>query len=156
IPYIRGRSSRRSVPPPVPSGARGECLVLTGTFGRLPGQCARAHFKASRQARPPLDLEQRGHRRCSGDAGVAGWLVLGIVVCALGAISAGRVVNAALWVAASSILLAILLATIGVPVVAVVELSVGAGLVAVLFVFTIGIAGEEGLHARPVVPRPVA
>ena len=39
---------------------------------------------------------------------MAGWLVLGIVASAVGAICARHLVNAALWLAASSVLLAIL------------------------------------------------
>ena len=39
---------------------------------------------------------------------------------------------------------------------AVVELSVGAGLVTILFVFAINIAGEETLPAHSLIPRPLA
>jgi len=87
---------------------------------------------------------------------VSAWLVLAIVGCAAGAICAQRLVSGALWLMATSILASSLLATLAAPVVAVVDLSVGAGLVAVLFVFAIGVAGEEGLRSRPIVPRPLA
>ena len=87
---------------------------------------------------------------------MSAWLVLAIVGCAAGAICARRLVSGALWLMATSILVAVLLATLAAPAVAVVELSVGAGLVAVLFVFAIGVAGEEGLRSRPIVPRPLA
>jgi hypothetical protein len=40
--------------------------------------------------------------------------------------------------------------------VAVIELSVGAGLVTVLFVFAIGIVGEETTDVRPLLPKPLA
>ncbi len=84
------------------------------------------------------------------------WLVLGIVAAAVGSIIARRLVVRVLWLAATSVLLAMLLALLGAPIVAVIEVSVGAGLVAVLFVFTVGIAGEDGLRGHPFVPRPVA
>jgi NADH:ubiquinone oxidoreductase subunit 6 (subunit J) len=87
---------------------------------------------------------------------VSVWLVLSIVACALAAILARSLVGSALWLGATSALLATLLYLVGAVTVAVVELSVGTGLVAVLFVFAVGIAGEEGLHARPAVARPVA
>jgi NADH:ubiquinone oxidoreductase subunit 6 (subunit J) len=53
-------------------------------------------------------------------------------------------------------LVALLIYLLGAPEVAVVELSVGAGLVTVLFVFAINIAGEEALEIRSVIPRPLA
>lgn len=58
------------------------------------------------------------------------------------------------WLAAASVLLALLLAIIGAPLVAVIEVSVGACR-SVLFVFTIGIAGDE-VQERPLVPAPMA
>jgi NADH:ubiquinone oxidoreductase subunit 6 (subunit J) len=45
---------------------------------------------------------------------------------------------------------------LGAPQVAVIELSVGAGLVTVLFVFAINISGEEALNLKPVMPKPLA
>jgi NADH-quinone oxidoreductase subunit J len=87
---------------------------------------------------------------------VSVWLVLGAVACALGAIAARSLVQSALWLAATSAVLATLLYVMGAPVVAVVELSVGVGLVAVLFIFVVGIAGEDAVRARAVVPTIVA
>jgi len=55
-----------------------------------------------------------------------------------------------------SALLSILFYRLGAPQVAVIELSVGAGLVTVLFVFAISVAGDEGLGAQPLVWGPVA
>jgi hypothetical protein len=40
--------------------------------------------------------------------------------------------------------------------VAAIELSVGAGLITVLFVFAISMAGEGGIGERPLLPRPLA
>ena len=54
--------------------------------------------------------------------------------------------NAALWLAGTSCLTSILVYILGSPGLAVIELSVGAGLVTVLFVFAISIIGDEKLH----------
>ncbi len=83
-------------------------------------------------------------------------LVIGFIVCAVQAIRAKRLLIAAVWLAGASALVAILLYFLGAQQVAVIELSVGAGLVTVLFVFAIGIAGEEAMDAAPLVPKPVA
>jgi uncharacterized MnhB-related membrane protein len=86
---------------------------------------------------------------------VLGYLLiaLGVVICSLGAISAKRLLISALWLAGASALVALLIYILGAPQVAVIELSVGAGLVTVLFVFAINIAGEEQLPSSPVVPK---
>ncbi|HLF28913.1 MAG TPA: NADH-quinone oxidoreductase subunit J [Anaerolineae bacterium] len=78
------------------------------------------------------------------------------VACALQAIRAKRLLIAALWLAGVSAFVAILLYQFGAREVAVIELSVGAGLVTVLFVFAIGLAGEEAMDARALIPKPVA
>ena len=83
-------------------------------------------------------------------------LAVGAVLCALLAISATRLIVSALWLAGSSACVAILLYSFGAFQVAVIELSVGAGLVTVLFVFAIAIAGEEAMTARTLVPPPLA
>ncbi|MDD5368572.1 MAG: NADH-quinone oxidoreductase subunit J [Anaerolineaceae bacterium] len=80
----------------------------------------------------------------------------GAIICAVGAIRANRLLASALWLAGSSALVALLIYLLGAPEVAVVELSVGAGLVTVLFVFAINIAGEEALEIHSLVPRPLA
>jgi len=53
-------------------------------------------------------------------------------------------IASALWLAGVSALVSIMCYLLGAYAVAVIELSVGAGLVTVLFVFAISIAGEEG------------
>jgi NADH:ubiquinone oxidoreductase subunit 6 (subunit J) len=68
---------------------------------------------------------------------------LGALVCALGAILAKRLLISAIWLAGTSALVALEMYLLGAPLIAVVELSVGAGLVTVLFVFAINLAGEE-------------
>lgn len=79
--------------------------------------------------------------------------VVGVLVCAIQAIRSKRLIVAALWLAGTSALTALLLYLLGAPDIAVVELSVGAGLVTVLFVFAINIAGEENLPSVPAIPR---
>ena len=76
-----------------------------------------------------------------------------ILVCSLQAIRADRLLISALWLAGASASVSILMYLLGAPEVAVIELSVGAGLVTVLFVFAINIAGEDPLPTRPAVPK---
>ncbi len=85
-----------------------------------------------------------------------GLVLVGAIVCAIGAIRADRLLVSALWLAGASALVALMMYLLGAPEVAVVELSVGAGLVTVLFVFAINIAGEEATRARSPIPRPLA
>jgi len=87
---------------------------------------------------------------------VYGILAVGMVVGAFQAIRAPRLITAALWLAAVSMQLAVVLFLLGAPDVAVIELSVGAGLVTVLFVFAISVAGELTEDLPTIVPRPLA
>ncbi|HOC18701.1 MAG TPA: DUF4040 domain-containing protein [Vicinamibacterales bacterium] len=83
-------------------------------------------------------------------------IVAATLLCALQAIRSPRLLMSALWLASASALTALLMYLLGAPEVAVIELSVGAGLVTVLFVFAINIAGEEVTDLRALVPRPLA
>src|SRR5574338_906590 len=83
-------------------------------------------------------------------------VVAALLVCAVQAVRAKRLLISALWLAGTSALVALEMYILGAPEVAVIELSVGAGLVTILFVFAINIAGEEVMSALPVVPRPLA
>ncbi|GAB4557550.1 MAG: hypothetical protein Kow0047_01960 [Anaerolineae bacterium] len=87
---------------------------------------------------------------------IQAWLVVGTLVCAVQAIRAARLLESALWLAGVSALVSLALYLLGAPQVAVIELSVGAGLVTVLFVFAINIAGEQEMPLRSVVPQPLA
>jgi uncharacterized MnhB-related membrane protein len=80
-------------------------------------------------------------------------LVVGILLFGLQALRARRLLAAALWLAGHSALVAILLYRLGAREVAIIELSVGAGLVTVLFVFAIAIAGEDAMTSPGVVPK---
>jgi uncharacterized MnhB-related membrane protein len=83
-------------------------------------------------------------------------ILVGIVVCAIQAIRVHRLLISAIWLAGCSALVALMMYLAGAPEVAVIELSVGAGLVTVLFVFAINIAGEEAISVRAFIPRPLA
>ena len=81
---------------------------------------------------------------------------LGILASAILAIRTKRLLISAIWLAVTSALTALLIYLLGAPQIAVIELSVGAGLVTVLFVFAINIAGEEPVEIRHLVPAPLA
>jgi uncharacterized MnhB-related membrane protein len=83
-------------------------------------------------------------------------LALGALACAILAIRAPCLLTASLWLAALSALLSVFFYLLGAARIAVIELSVGAGLVTVLFVFAIGIAGDETAGQSPLVPRPLS
>lgn len=83
-------------------------------------------------------------------------IMVGILLCAIMAIRAKRLLVSAIWLAGCSALVALFIFLLGAPEIAVVELSVGAGLVTVLFVFAINISGEEALPAHPLISRPLA
>lgn len=83
-------------------------------------------------------------------------IVIGAIFCGIQAFRAQRLISAAIWLAIVSALTALLLYLMGAPEVAVIELSVGAGLVTVLMVFAISMAGEEELNLPTIVPKPLA
>jgi len=83
-------------------------------------------------------------------------IAVGILACAVMSIRAQRLLVSALWLAGTSALVAMLIYLLGAPEIAVIELSVGAGLVTVLFVFAINIAGEETRSVHAMIPKPLA
>jgi NADH:ubiquinone oxidoreductase subunit 6 (subunit J) len=85
-----------------------------------------------------------------------GVLCVAMLICALMAFRTPRLLISALWLAGCSAILSILLYLSGAYQVAVIELSVGAGLVTVLFVFAISIAGDETIETRAIIPKPIA
>lgn len=80
-------------------------------------------------------------------------LVIATLVCAYQVMRAERLMMATIWLAFSSAIVALLLYLLGAYEVAVIELSVGAGLVTVLFVFAFSIVGEATLDLITLVPR---
>ncbi len=83
-------------------------------------------------------------------------LTLAMLACAFMAFRARQLIVSALWLAGCSAVLAVLMYLLGAVQVAVIELSVGAGLVTVLFVFAISIAGDETIEIKSIIPRPIA
>ena len=82
-----------------------------------------------------------------------GSLIIVTLIFALQAILAKQLITSALWLAGVSALCSVLFFLFGAQLVAVIELSVGAGLVTVLFVFAISVEGDDALDATPVPPR---
>lgn len=80
-------------------------------------------------------------------------IVIATLFCAFQVMRAERLMFSTIWLALSSALVAVLLFRMGAHEVAVIELSVGAGLVTVLFVFAFSIVGEATLDAASLVPR---
>ena len=87
---------------------------------------------------------------------ILGVLMVGIIICSILAVTATRLLSSAIWLAGVSALSATVFYLLGAREVAVIELSVGVGLVTVLFVFAISIAGDESMDAKSVVPRILA
>ena len=83
-------------------------------------------------------------------------LIVVAVVFAFQATRARGLIASALWLAGVSALTALVLYLYGAHQVAVIELSVGTGLVTVLFVLAINISGDTALDTRMVVPLPLA
>ena len=80
-------------------------------------------------------------------------LIVVTVVFAFAAIRARMLLTSALWLAGASALVSVVFYLMGAQQVAVIELSVGAGLVTVLFVFAINIAGDDPIDRRLVLPK---
>ncbi|WP_322807413.1 NADH-quinone oxidoreductase subunit J [Thermanaerothrix sp.] len=70
---------------------------------------------------------------------------VGALGCAVAAVTSKRMLISAIWLALASALVALDMYLLGAPFIAVIELSVGAGLVTVLFVFAINLTGDEAL-----------
>lgn len=87
---------------------------------------------------------------------VFGALTIVMLLCAFMAFRAKQLIVSALWLAGCSAVLSLIMYLLGAFVVAVIELSVGAGLVTVLFVFAISIAGDETVEIKSIIPRPIA
>jgi len=83
-------------------------------------------------------------------------LIAAALVFAIQAIRDKRLLTSTLWLAGLSAIVSIIFYTLGARQVAVIELSIGAGLVTVLFVFAISVAGDEPLSARPLLPAALA
>ena len=83
-------------------------------------------------------------------------LLAGAVVCAYCAMTAKRLLASTLFLAGVSAAVALTLYKLGAYQVAVIELSVGAGLVTVLLVYAISVVGDDATDAASVIPKPIA
>jgi NADH:ubiquinone oxidoreductase subunit 6 (subunit J) len=83
-------------------------------------------------------------------------LVTSAVVCAYCAMTAKRMLTSSLFLAGVSAAVALTLYALGAYQVAVIELSVGAGLVTVLLVYAISVVGDDATDAGSVIPKPIA
>ncbi len=83
-------------------------------------------------------------------------LAAAAVYCAYRVMRAGKLLNVTIWLAITSALVSAILYDLGAPEVAVIELSVGAGLVTVLFVYAFAIVGEITFDEISTLPRPLA
>jgi uncharacterized MnhB-related membrane protein len=82
--------------------------------------------------------------------------LLGAVFCAYRAIVAKRILSATIYLACISALVSATLYLLGAVQVAVMELSVGAGLVTVLLVYAVSVVGDDALDPASVIPKPLA
>jgi uncharacterized MnhB-related membrane protein len=87
---------------------------------------------------------------------VYGGLIVAVVLCAFLAMVAKRLLSSALWLAGCSAFVSILFYLMGAAELAVIELSVGAGLVTVLFVLAITVAGEDSGELKAMIRKPIA
>lgn len=82
--------------------------------------------------------------------------LLGAIICAYRAIVAKRILSATIYLACISALVSAVLYLLGATQVAVMELSVGAGLVTVLLVYAVSVVGDDALDPASVIPKPLA
>jgi len=83
-------------------------------------------------------------------------LCLGAAFCAYRAMIARHLLSSALYLACVSALVTVILYMLGAYEVAVIELSVGAGLVTVLLVYALSVIGEDTLDPVSIIPKPLA
>src|SRR5574339_78550 len=82
--------------------------------------------------------------------------LLGAIFCAYRAIVAKRILSATIYLACVSALISTVIYLLGAAQVAVMELSVGAGLVTVLLVYALSVVGDDALDPASVIPKPLA
>ena len=84
------------------------------------------------------------------------FIVVILILAAVATLRAKSLLLSVLWLAGVSVLISTLLYTLSAHQVAVIELSVGAGLVTILFIFVIGAAGDKQVARSTVIPRVIA
>lgn len=85
-----------------------------------------------------------------------GLFILGAIFFAYRAIVSKRILSATIYLACISALVSSVLYMLGAAQVAVMELSVGAGLVTVLLVYAVSVVGDDAFDPPSVVPKPLA
>src|SRR5215212_7440326 len=83
-------------------------------------------------------------------------ILLGAVFCAYRAIIARRILSATIYLACISALTSAVIYLLGAAQVAVMELSVGAGLVTVMLVYALSVVGDDALDPPSVIAKPIA
>lgn len=83
-------------------------------------------------------------------------LLTGAIFCAYRATVSKRILSSTLYLACISALTSVVIFMLGATQVAVMELSVGAGLVTVLMVYALSVVGEDALDPISVIPKPLA
>ncbi len=83
-------------------------------------------------------------------------LLAGAIFCAYRATVSKRILSSTLYLACISALTSVVMFMLGATQVAVMELSVGAGLVTVLMVYALSVVGEDALDPSSVIPKPLA
>ena len=83
-------------------------------------------------------------------------LLAGAMFCAYRATVSKRILSSTLYLACISALTSVVIFMLGATQVAVMELSVGAGLVTVLMVYALSVVGEDALDPSSVIPKPLA
>ena len=83
-------------------------------------------------------------------------LLLGAIFCAYRAMVAKRILSATIYLACISALTSAIIYLLGAAQVAVMELSVGAGLVTVLLVYALSVVGDDATDPTSVIPKPLA
>lgn len=82
--------------------------------------------------------------------------LIGAVFFAYRAIVAKKILPATIYLAGISALVSAVIYMLGAAQVAVMELSVGAGLVTVLLVYAVSVVGDDALDPPSVIPKPLA
>jgi uncharacterized MnhB-related membrane protein len=83
-------------------------------------------------------------------------LLSGAIFCAYRATASKRILSSTLYLACISALTSVVIFMLGATQVAVMELSVGAGLITVLMVYALSVVGEDALDPISVIPKPLA
>lgn len=86
------------------------------------------------------------------------YLILGLVAfyCTYRAMQTRKLLSSILYLACVSATVSVILYMLGAQQVAVIELSVGAGLVTVLLVYALSVVGDDAADLPSVIPQPIA